>query len=190
MRHASAFVFVIVLTAGCSLVWSMDAYEGGSRGNGRNDSGEGARDGAGSSSGVNGSSGASSGTTSSGTVSSGSSGGDSGSDAGADAETCIAEPEPNTNTATAPEVPVGLTCGFILNTSDLDCYKLTSAGPVTITVELSTGIQVVINPEGAGGSDTISTPGVHNLNFPGSGAGEHSLIFETYTGTGAYKIRR
>lgn len=183
-----AGIFALVFTAGCSLVWSMDKYEGGeaaARDDGGASSSSGGSSGA-SSSGAS-SSGASSSGASSGASSSGAIGSDGGGDAGKDAETCIDEPEPNGTGFPDQEIPIGVTCGAIITEQDIDDYKVTTAGTVTLTFEIGPGIQVIINPQGSGGSDIFHAPGSYPKSFD---AGTHSVIFQTYTSTGAYKIRR
>jgi hypothetical protein len=165
MRRVPVPVVVVLLfTAGCSLVWDMEAYEP-----------SGARDG-GTTSGS--SSGASNGAPSV-------SAGDAAHDDTSLPATCSSESEPNESREEALEVAPGKTCAELGEIGDTDYWLVTATEQVSVTVTIKAGMQFVVLRE-------TEAPTIHtaptNLVLP---AGSHVIFVQSANGTiGEYTIER
>lgn len=171
MRHVA--VLALVFTSGCSLLWSMDSYEGGSAvstpdgGVGNVDPG---RKEAGAPDGSSGS------PTDSGVV-------DTGVDS---APTCHDEVEPNDVQANAHELETGETCGTVVDVEDQDQFKVTTTNAVDVTITIPASLMVIWY--GQTDSDVIDTPGSSKLTLQ---PGTNRLMFQSKgAGGGDYSIIR
>lgn len=167
MRHAG--VFALVLTAGCSVLWNMDAYDSRSESSPR-DSGSAPAD-----------------ATTDARAEAG-----SGAEAGADAEgvdataACHAEIEPNDAEEQAHEAEPGTTCGTIANPDDEDYVKVTTPNAIDVIVALSPQVEVTIVGPTAG--SLIDTPGVNKVTLE---PGKTTFDFHSKIGDpGDYSIIR
>lgn len=153
------------LTAGCSLLWEMDRYEGGARTR---------ADGGGTES-----------TSSSGGSSSAS--GEGSRDGGSTQSGCNGEAEPNETESTATDLRGGRTCGKLESRGDIDNWSVTTAAELTVTVTTPGGMQIIVMPEGTGPL-LIQAGGPSDITL---GPGTHTIIVQTADGTfGDYEIMR